>query len=421
MADGTRDSAIAQWVRDVLGWSAAVTDITVERLDGGYSWQTYRVTSGAESAIARIAPEGGTVDPYDADEEATVLTAARAASIPAPEVLAIDGGARFGTTAAIHTDLPGEAVRPGADINPDDASRYRTTFAETLASIHTSMPAEPISITEAYRAEIAASIDHYVRTTPCSQPGFDAGWQWLVANLPGDDRPAVQCHGDYRLSNLLWSRPGEMSAVLDWERAWTGDPMCDVAFTRLFSGWCSVEGPTAARYEAASGISVDEDRLNYAKLFERWRSYTSGMRGLAAYTEGRNDDDRLVRIGLAGEAGVWRLTRLLSELDTSNIEPSPHPQPEYRSLVAQLGSKWSHVIAADEAALTASIAALQAIAHPSTDDALSQSDPEAAYREAHAAIVATVPESGAEMLPVLQALSVRATLRFDLLEESQWR
>ena len=61
----------------------------VTRLDGGYSWITLRVSWGAgDAVIVRVAPVGGTVEPYDPTAEARRLRATSGV-VPAPEVLAV--------------------------------------------------------------------------------------------------------------------------------------------------------------------------------------------------------------------------------------------------------------------------------------------------------------------------------------------
>jgi aminoglycoside phosphotransferase (APT) family kinase protein len=47
---------------------------------------------------------------------------------------------------------------------------------------------------------------------------------------------AVLLHGDYWPGNLLW-RDGRLVAVIDWEDARVGDPLADVANTRLELLW----------------------------------------------------------------------------------------------------------------------------------------------------------------------------------------
>src|SRR6187455_1837077 len=71
--------------------------VTSVQLAGGYSWRTYQLTDAAcASVVLRIAPRGGTLEPYDPIVEARAIEAARG-SVAAPTVLAVErGGEPFG-------------------------------------------------------------------------------------------------------------------------------------------------------------------------------------------------------------------------------------------------------------------------------------------------------------------------------------
>jgi len=65
-------------------------------------------------------------------------------------------------------------------------------------------------------------------------------------------------HGDYFPGNIVW-RDGDIAAVIDWESAALGDPMADVASTRLDLRW--IYGTDAAeaftdRYLTRTGRST---------------------------------------------------------------------------------------------------------------------------------------------------------------------
>ncbi len=99
------------------------------------------------------------------------------------------------------------------------------------------------------------------------------------------------------MGNFIW-RDGRIRAFIDWERAFIGDPMADVAFTRLYlAGWCSIRGEMAERYSKKSGIEVDEESVRYYTLLEQVKATLVGLTGLKAFAEGRTSDLRLVQIG----------------------------------------------------------------------------------------------------------------------------
>ena len=281
----------------------------VVRLDSGYSWITLRVRWGSEdAAIVRVAPLGGTVEPYDPAAEARRLRAV-AGVVPAPDVLAVCREPnRIGRPFGVHTLVPGEVWR-----RPADPAPYREALATALGRLHSE--ADPHALDDvadvgsAYEAELVHQADAYRRCW--RHPGIDIGMRWLARHRPASaDRPAL-CHGDFRPANVLWTAPGAIGGIIDWERAWVGDPLCDVAFSMHLGGWGAIEGEAVAPYRAAGGVEVDGARLRYALRFERVRSILSGMQGLAALEAGRADDPRLIDIGAAAQAGAWELVAWL--------------------------------------------------------------------------------------------------------------
>jgi aminoglycoside phosphotransferase (APT) family kinase protein len=371
-------------------------------LAGGYSWRTYQVTGAdGSSVVLRIAPRGGTLEPYDPLVEARALEASRGA-VPAPRVLAVvRGNEPFGDPYLIQSMAPGTVLRLSAVTDGGERELYRTTFARTLGVLNRDGDASALggaqTVAQALRDELALVAERYLRAVHWPRPGFEVGLRWLLTHLPEVDEPASYCHGDYRFGNLAWTAPGELGAVLDWERAWCGDPMADVAFTRVYSGWCAVDGTAIAEYERAGG-RVDEARVAYAKRFERVRSYTASMSGSQAFLDGRSGDARLLDIGAAGECGMTGLVDWLAEGELAALPAAwrastdslPQPEPE---------------------ALRASLAALRACRTPSElrlelAAALGVADEEQAWRRAFSLIAPLAAAGSAEALPALQAVSL---------------
>ena len=277
----------------------------VTRLRGGYSWITLRVRWGRGGAvIVRVAPSGGTVEPYDPAAEARRLEAV-AGVVPAPEVLAVcEVPNPIGRPFGVHSLVPGEVRR-----RPADPAPYRRALATALGRLHGR--ADPGSLDgvadvgAAYEAELARQGEAYRRCR--RHPGIDVALRWLARHRPhSEDRP-VFCHGDFRPANVLWTAPGVIGGIIDWERARVGDPLCDVAFSMHLGGWGAVEGDALAPYRAAGGAEIDPGRLSYALRFERVRSILSGMQGLAALAAGRAEDERLADIGAAAQDAAWDL------------------------------------------------------------------------------------------------------------------
>ena len=282
-------AAVSRAVSEVFCGVVALPHI--ERLDRGFSW----VTLGVDDLIVRVAPRGGPLDPYDPEVEAANLRRVEGI-VPAPRVLAVqpDPDNPIGRPFGVHTRMAGQVLRLG-DVT-ERRPEYTAAAAKALGQLHNLTA--PMTVAEVYDAELDRTEAVYRRAAPNRHPEFEAALGWLRSHRPDCDEPAVWCHGDFRFANLSWTGPGELGGILDWERVWPGDPMCDVAFTQRFSGWCLIEDSTDY------GHPLDQERLEYAARFERVRSFTASMRAIRAWLDGRSNDPRLLTIGRRGEEAL---------------------------------------------------------------------------------------------------------------------
>ena len=109
-------------------------------------------------------------------------------------------------------------------------------------------------------------------------------------------------HGAYRTGNVL-IESDKVSAVLDWELQVIGDPMYDVAYmltelNREDTDLLSNVVPRDLffrRYEANTGIEIDEDKCRYFQLLYAMRSAAFWMSATGLYAQSKNTDLRLAR------------------------------------------------------------------------------------------------------------------------------
>jgi aminoglycoside phosphotransferase (APT) family kinase protein len=98
--------------------------------------------------------------------------------------------------------------------------------------------------------------------TTLDEPGLRAVlaglWPWH------QDNADALLHGDYWPGNLLW-KGGELVAVLDWEEAEIGDPLADVAVSRLDVLWAFGEGAM----HAFTQCYREQTRIDWRNL-ARW-------------------------------------------------------------------------------------------------------------------------------------------------------
>jgi len=296
--------------------------LSAERLSGGASQETYRLTvagaDGAERLLAlRRAPGGGMGGGVDDSHEegrisynpglaaeALLIQSAKAAGVPEPEVyyvLAENDGLGEGF---IMSWLEGEALGARIVRSPKLAEiRPKLAYecGEILARIH-AIDLKSTGLDQCLRS---MSPEDYVHTTwdrykafKTPQPMIDYAGRWLLDHLPQGVETAL-VHNDFRNGNLMIS-PDGVVAVLDWEVAHIGDPMRDLGWICTNSWRFGSELPVGgfgsyedlfAGYEAVSGRKVDPEHVKFWEVFGSFW-WAIGCLGMAEHY--RNGPDATV-------------------------------------------------------------------------------------------------------------------------------
>jgi aminoglycoside phosphotransferase (APT) family kinase protein len=193
---------------------------------------------------------------------------------------------------------PGEALYTGEAVEAwlVEPARRRAgeSFIDVLAALHSIEPAA-VGLDELGRHDgyVARQLRTWYGSWNASIEAADHDdvrvhelHDWLSARIP-DQGPARVVHGDYGPHNALFSREGEVTAVLDWEIATLGDPLADFAYS--INAWVEpgdagvygTDPPTAlpgfptrqeliARYSAATG--ADLSGLAYYRSFNAFKT-----------------------------------------------------------------------------------------------------------------------------------------------------
>jgi aminoglycoside phosphotransferase (APT) family kinase protein len=156
-------------------------------------------------------------------------------------------------------------------VSSSDPAATGRSFADELASVHdvdlstidvAGLPRRTEEIGRQLEAPPGEGNEAEVNEDGGAHGGGDGGDGFLRELLrtrwppPEPDR-RVLLHGDFWAGNLLW-RDDEIVAVIDWEEAATGDPLTDVATTRLDLLWAfGPEAMTAFTDHYFSLTSVD--------------------------------------------------------------------------------------------------------------------------------------------------------------------
>jgi len=263
--------------------------VRVERLSGGASQETYRLTvETAEGekpfALRRSAHEAGgssgALGGPGMRVEARLFDAARAVGVPTPVVHYVLAEEDDLGTGFIMDWLDGETL--GAKINrSEELACVRPKLAREcgriLGRIH------GIDLDETGLRDDLKQIDPetYVRDTwaryleyRTPQPMIDFTARWLLEHLPAEVEP-VLVHNDFRNGNIMVT-PNGVEAVLDWELAHIGDPMRDLGWICTNSWRFGSDLPVGGfgtreelfdGYEDETGQPVDADAVKFWETF----------------------------------------------------------------------------------------------------------------------------------------------------------
>ena len=305
------EQALGRLLPDVLADCDGL--LKVERLSGGASQETYRITIATptgERLLAMRRAAGGEEGEITAQHpglavEAMLMQAALAQGVPEPEVYHVlrpeDGiGAGF-----IMQWLEGEALGARIVKIPElDAVRPQLAhlFGATLARIH-SIDLQTSGLSEHLQHLCP---EDYVRQTweryqefATPQPMIDYTARWLLDHLPQSYVPSL-VHNDYRNGNVMVDANG-IVAVLDWEVAHIGDPMRDLGWMLCHSwrfgrahlpvGGFGAADDFYAGYEAVSGTPLDRQAVKFWQVFGSFW-WAVGCLGMAEHY--RNGPDQSV-------------------------------------------------------------------------------------------------------------------------------
>lgn len=298
----------------------------LRRLSGGatrHTWMFDWVAQGESPSRTLVlqqypAPSEppGRMPKLRAPHEAALMTAVRAAGVPAPEVCCVlepeDGLGEGHVTQHVAGETLARAILRDTAFA---GARERMTrqCGELLARIHRVTTRDLPFLQRLSAAEELAVYGELLDQTGVRHPALDYARRWIAEHLPAREE-ATLVHADFRLGNLI-VEPDGVRCVLDWEIARIGDPMQDLGVLCMrswrFGGKGEVGGfgrrdELYAGYEAVSGRRVDTDRVFFWEAFANFKwAVACVRRGSARRTDGGAASLELAAIGRRLEEPLW--------------------------------------------------------------------------------------------------------------------
>lgn len=307
--------ALTEWLRaEVPQVPVGKGPVGVERISGGHSNLTYRITDADGGRWALRRPPTGMVlaTAHDMGREWRFLTALAPTPVPVAPPVAFCAdtgviGAEFYVMGFVDGDVLGDEAS-GHRLGPGEPRRTAGFDAvDVLADLHAVDP-DVVGLGDLHRS--GSYLDRQLRrwhrqVHESAVPDLstvDAVHARLVERAAALPRAEVRiAHGDFRLGNLAVDPGGRVRAVFDWELATLGDPLADLGW--LIASWGrpgdevppTVRGPSladgyperaelVARYAERSGRDVSD--LDFYVAFARWRSACIGAGVYSRYVGG---------------------------------------------------------------------------------------------------------------------------------------
>lgn len=205
------------------GVSAQVTALEIEQPGG----QTKTMLLRQHGEVDRAH------NPHIAADEFKLLALLQSAGIAAPRPYYLDQSCEILSTPYLvieyiegepaftlpdKTDLPLQLATQLSSIHRIDCATLDVSFLPTQEALTEKLLGKQ-------PAKLDDSLDEgHIRDV------LEAYWPWSQYNT------STLLHGDFWPGNILW-REGQVAAVIDWEDARLGDPLADVANTRLELLW----------------------------------------------------------------------------------------------------------------------------------------------------------------------------------------
>lgn len=210
-------------------------------------------------------------------------------------------------------------IPPEVDRYPDGRRRISMALIDTMAAFH-DVDYEKIGLADLGKPDgfverqVHGWKGRWERAKDVDIPVFDRLYEWLVENLPEQQRPSL-VHNDLKFDNAILDPddPDHVVALLDWDMTTLGDPLIDLGTTLGYwveKGDPPERGATLAvtaqpgfptrqelRERYAERRDVDLARIPWYEAFAIWKTAVVLQQIYIRYVRGQTDDERFAQMG----------------------------------------------------------------------------------------------------------------------------
>ena len=262
---------------------AIAGELTAERLAGGKSNVTYKVSDESTTWVLRHPPlTGATPSAHDMAREFTVTKALRSSAVPVARTVALDAdGSVLGVPLSLVEFVDGHVFRRHEDLaalGDEEVEELSESLLQTLAALHDvdqyAVGLADFGRPDGYLArQVKRWASQWEHVKPDEQTDITDIVRTLEQRIPAT-ADATLVHGDFRIDNTIINPDGSHSvlALVDWELSTIGDPLSDVALMCAYrhpafdliqghpTAWTSPRWPSAdqlaERYSTMSGRAL---------------------------------------------------------------------------------------------------------------------------------------------------------------------
>lgn len=309
-------------------WQAAVVVNSIEKIFGGASRETYRLSLSVDDTprdvIVRRDPPSSLID-TERELEYGAYARIFPTDIPVPEPLFLEEDPSvmqqpFSVMAAISDCLTDVSL-----LTPEQKTTLGTDKYQILGRLAASdpialgfddlMPVPKLEATAEEQLNYWASVINDDELHP--QPIAQAAIRWLRRHMPPPAQKLSVVHGDYRTGNFLYDGSCKIQGILDWEMCHLGDPLEDLAWS-LDPLWSWNDPGLAGRllpvddaiaiWEDTSGLTCDRDVFRWWRVFVALKAVAIWISSSEDFETGEGKDSILA---VAGWTMTDRQNRIL--------------------------------------------------------------------------------------------------------------